>query len=212
MQMCHVAIGAKADAVGVDHIRHRVLRTEVVIGITQPGDDVFEIADVSAVEWLKQFGSDESRKHRVGEPEHEIGFDRARSHLAERNLLGVVDADGHLHAKRGFECRNRLGVEIVGVVVDLQSARLKWQAIVDRFTNRGQRHRRIGCADHQLGGGFVAATTCGKQVGERDAATTDDERTTDEFSSRKSARHGVRDSPSCQVWHIARDRGVRPPR
>ena len=118
-------VAAVGDTGRVDGVGHRVLGADVVVRALQALQHVGEVGQVLLVERLDQLAGDVAGQPERGRADHEVDLERVVAQVREQLVLGVVGGDLHLRAERRLEGRHRVGVDVVGVVEDLERPRLR---------------------------------------------------------------------------------------
>jgi hypothetical protein len=110
----------------------------------QRGPDVLlEVGDQLVVERLHELAADQAREL-VGRREDDVELQAAGAELRERLVERVEGGDPDAHALLLAEGLQHLGVEVVGVVVDLQlAAALGLDRARDRVAELGHDHRVV---------------------------------------------------------------------
>jgi hypothetical protein len=170
---------APGDPGGVGDVGHRVARADVVERAVQLGPDVLlEVGDQLVVERLQQPAADQAREL-IGRREDHVELQAPGAELRERLVEGVERGHPDAHVLLFAEGLEHLGVEVVGVVVDVQlAAALGLGRAGDDVAELGHddrvvlaRQRDAGAVDRPAGGGVaenaLAAAAPGRIGGHR---------------------------------------------
>ena len=165
-------VAAVGHAGRVDGVGRRVLGADVVVRALQALQHVGEVGQVLLVERLDQLAGDVAGQPERGRADHEVDLERVVAQVGEELVLGVVGGDLHLRAERRLEGRHRVGVDVVGVVEDLERPRLRLLATghgliplsgsVTGWSKPGQRDARAPTSSRRCSRRRTAASRRGR--------------------------------------------------